>query len=225
MTSNSVRTLLHVAYHGGRLVTYMLVGMACGLVGASIDWGGSLVGVQRMAALLVGGLMVLVGLIGVLRYSGVRLPNWPGGRWIQKWVVKGQRTALQMRPMPRATIIGLLTAFLPCGWLYMFAIVAASTSSALWGAAVMAAFWLGSVPVLTLLGISIQTFAVAVGRRIPLAISLVIVLFGLYTIGGRLTIPAAAFETPLQIDPASNTQQKVESIGQTEPPCCSQKAE
>ncbi|MGW8311353.1 MAG: hypothetical protein ACWGNB_09860, partial [Thiogranum sp.] len=40
--------------------------VACGLVGASINWSGSLFGVQRMAALLVGGLMVLVGLAGML---------------------------------------------------------------------------------------------------------------------------------------------------------------
>ncbi len=84
----------------------------------------------------------------------------------------------------------------------------------------MAAFWAGTVPVLALLGVSVQTLAITLGRRIPLAISLVIVLLGLYTIGGRLTISAAAFEPPAEIDLQADTQQQVEAIGQSEPPCC-----
>ncbi len=225
VTTNGLRAMLHVAYHGGRLVTYSLVGAVCGLIGASIDWGGSVVGVQRLAAFLLGGTMVAVGLLGLMRYSGVRLPRLPHGGRVQKWVVSGQRIAFGMRPLPRALAIGLLTAFLPCGWLYMFAIVAASTSSAISGAAVMAVFWLGSVPVLTLLGISVQTLAGTVGKRVPLLISLVIVLLGIYTIGGRLTIPATAFEPPMQIDAGASTLQQVEAIGQSAPPCCRHESE
>jgi sulfite exporter TauE/SafE len=104
----------------------------------------------------------------------------------------------------------------------MFAIVAASTGDPWWGAAVMIAFWLGSVPVLAVLGISVQTLASTLGKRIPLAVSLVILLLGLYTIGGRLTIPAAAFETPAQIESQTSTLQQVESISESTPPCCSE---
>ena len=40
---------------------------------------------------------------------------------IQRLVLAGQRAAFALRPLPRALSIGLLTAFLPCGWLYLFA--------------------------------------------------------------------------------------------------------
>ena len=33
VTSNGMRALLNVAYHGGRLVTYTLVGVICGIIG------------------------------------------------------------------------------------------------------------------------------------------------------------------------------------------------
>jgi sulfite exporter TauE/SafE len=218
--SHATRAALHFGYHGGRFVMYTAIGMLCGLLGAGLDWGGSLVGLQRAAALLVGGTMVLIGTIGVLRYSGVRFPKSRSAGLVQRWVVRGQRTAMHMKPLPRATVIGLLTAFLPCGWLYLFAVVATSTSSVFMGGAVMAAFWLGSVPLLSVVGISVQTLAGTVGRRVPLLTSLIVVLLGVFTIGGRLTIPATAFEPTLQHEAGSDTLLQVEAAGQTTPPCC-----
>ncbi|MHB8972247.1 MAG: sulfite exporter TauE/SafE family protein [Pirellulaceae bacterium] len=216
--THAARGLLQGAYHGGRLLTYTAVGSVCGLLGAGLNWGGSLVGLQRTAALLVGGVMVAAEVVGVLRYSGARLPRFGASTFIQRWVVLGQRVALRMRPLPRAAVIGLLTAFLSCGWLYMFAVVAASTGSPFGGGAVMASFWLGSVPILGLLGISVQAFAGTFGKRVPLATSLLVIFLGLYTIFGRLAIPAAAFEATVPSRIAPTTLEQVEAAGHLEPP-------
>ena len=78
------RALLHVAYHGGRCVSYVVVGLLCGTAGAVLDLGGSLIGVYRGAAILAGGLMIGTGIIGVLRYSGVRWPALPAAHWAQR---------------------------------------------------------------------------------------------------------------------------------------------
>jgi sulfite exporter TauE/SafE len=48
-----------------------------------------------------------------------------------------------------ALATGLMTVLLPCGHLYGFVLGAATTGSATYGAALMAAFWLGSTPALT----------------------------------------------------------------------------
>jgi uncharacterized protein len=218
--THAARAVLQAAYHGGRLLTYAAVGIVCGLLGAGLNWGGSLVGLQRAAALLVGGMMVAVGILGVLRCYGVSLPQSGATTLIRRWVVLGQRAALKMRPLPRAFAIGLLTAFLPCGWLYMFAVVAASTGSPFWGGAVMVSFWLGSVPILALLGISVQTLAGSVGKRVPLVTSCMVIFLGLYTIFGRLTIPVSAFEATTPFGVAPTTREQVEAVGQLEPPCC-----
>ncbi len=66
-------------------------------------------------------MMVLIGTIGVLRYSGVRLPPRSRSAGFMRAGLSGvSERRCSMRPLPRATAIGLLTAFLPCGWLYMF---------------------------------------------------------------------------------------------------------
>ena len=71
--------------------------------------------------------------------------------------------SLRLTPLPRALSTGLLTAFLPCGWLYLFALKAAETGSPLRGALFMIAFWLGSVPALVLVGAGVQTLARLLG--------------------------------------------------------------
>ena len=48
--SHATRAMLHIGYHGGRLVMYSTIGMLCGLLGAGLDWGGSLVGSGQIGA-------------------------------------------------------------------------------------------------------------------------------------------------------------------------------
>ena len=101
---------------------------------------------------MAGTMMIAVGLAAVLRVAGVHLPEAPLPRMIQRCIIAGQRAAFALSPLPRALSTGLLTAFLPCGWLYLFALKAAGTGSPLQGALFMIAFWLGSVPALVLVG-------------------------------------------------------------------------
>jgi hypothetical protein len=218
--SNAVRAVLQVAYHGGRLVTYSLVGAICGVLGAAIDLGGSLLGLQRIAAVLAGMMMIVVGVLAVLRYRGVSLPHIGLPAFLQRLVVLGQRTAVGLRPLPRALVMGLLTALLPCGWLYWFAIIAAGAGSAAWGAAVMVAFWAGTVPVLVSLGVGVQALTGVLGRRLPLATALILVVLGLYTVGGRLLLPAGAFERLAGSLQGRDAQQQLEAVERSKPPCC-----
>jgi len=210
---------LHAAYHGGRLLTYALVGAVCGLLGAAIDRGGARLGCHRAAALLAGGMMIAVGVAAVLRAVGVRLPHLPLPGSMHRLVLAGQRAAFALRPLPRAICIGLLTAFLPCGWLYLFALKAAETGSPLRGALFMIAFWLGSVPALVLVGASVQTLARLLGQRLPLVTALVIVMLGVFSLAIWMQSPVLAFE-PAKNPADTATVRQVEELGKTIPPCC-----
>lgn len=224
VTSRRGRASLHAAYHGGRLASYAVLGASCGLVGAAVDLGGSMVGLNRLAAVVAGAMMVAVGGVALAHYRGFRL-KWPAAAGkFGRLIVLAQRTALGLRPFPRALVIGLLTALLPCGWLYAFAIVAAGTGSAPWGGAVMAAFWVGTVPVLAFVGLGAQTLSATLGRRVPLVTAIVLVVLGLVTILGRSTLDVRAMELPAAAandDPAH----QVETIRHTPPPCCRQQEE
>jgi sulfite exporter TauE/SafE len=218
------RVGLHAAYHGGRLATYALTGAVCGVLGAAVDQGGARLGCHRAAALLAGGMMIAVGAAAVLRAVGVRLPQAPLPGLVQRLVLSGQRAAFALRPLPRALCIGLLTAFLPCGWLYLFASYAAGTGSPLWGALFMIAFWLGSVPALLLAGVGVQVLARLLGRRLPLVTALAIVVLGVVTLVLRMQTPLRAFE-PVAIRADAASVQRVEELGKSVPPCCRKQAE
>ena len=218
--SCAARTVLQVAYHGGRLIAYSLVGAICGLLGAALDLGGSLLGLQRVAAVLAGVMMIVVGVLALLRYRGAMLPHIRLPTLLQRLVVLGQRAAVGLRPLPRSLVMGLLTAVLPCGWLYAFAIIAAGAGSAAWGAAVMVAFWTGTVPVLVSLGVGVQALTGVLGRRLPPATALILVVLGLYTVGGRLLLPAGAFERMAGSLQGRDAQQQLEAVERSKPPCC-----
>lgn len=214
------RAVLQAVYHGGRLVTYSLLGAICGVLGAALDLGGSLLGLQRVAAVLAGVMMIVVGVLALLRYRGASLPHLGLPAFLQRLVVLGQRAAVGLRPLPRSLVMGLLTAWLPCGWLYAFAIVAAGAGGAAWGAAVMVAFWAGTVPALVSLGVGVQALTGALGRRLPLATALILVVLGLYTIGDRLLLPAGAFARMAESLQGRNAQQQLKAVERSKPPCC-----
>jgi uncharacterized protein len=218
--SHGMRALLQLAYHGGRATSYALLGAACGLLGAALDLGASLVGLQRVACFLAGGMMVVVGVLAVLRYGGLRLPRLPLPAFLQQWARFGQRAAIGLRPLPRALTIGLVTALLPCGWLYAFAIVAAGTGSAVWGAAILLAFWVGTVPILVSVGTAVQALTGTLGRRLPLATAVLIVLLGLGTIAERLTLSGEVWSLPRGLTPGTDTTHQVQAIQQAKPSCC-----
>jgi sulfite exporter TauE/SafE len=80
--------------------------------------------------------------------------------------------------------------------LYAFAALAAATGSAAGGALLMAVFWLGTVPLLLGVGISLD----GVGRRFAAALSrwrpALILGVGVVTLVSRIELPAFAGERP-----------------------------
>ncbi|QDU91029.1 hypothetical protein Pla175_44460 [Pirellulimonas nuda] len=215
--------MLHAAYHGGRLVTYALVGMAAGAAGALLDLASTLAGLQPIALALAGGMMVLFGLAEVARLRNwqtrfARFGHWrPPAAW-GRLIQRGQRFAARRSALPRALSIGLLTTLLPCGWLYAFVVTAAGAGGPLQGAAVMAAFWLGTLPVMLTLGIGVRRLAGVLGDRLPLATAAALIAVGMVTLSGRLTISAEALAQQVTVEAPSAAGQAPDP--NTLPPCC-----
>lgn len=214
---------LQIAYHVGRLLTYAVLGVVAGFVGQALDLGGSMIGVQRIAALLAGALMIAFGLAVTLRTLGrnVAQPRAPG--FVQKMVSRGHAVAMDLEPTQRALAIGLLTTLLPCGWLYAFAIVAAGTGDPALGAMTMAAFWAGTLPVLVSLGVGLRALTGPLRRHVPLISSLAVMVVGVATVIGRVQLPAMSRESVSKATPTSlrESLDAVGDIDQSELPCCS----
>lgn len=175
-----------------------------------MDLGGSAAGLQRSALAVAGALMIGFGVAAMLRQFGVRLVAPPAPAFMRDALVRAHRHVVGWSPVARALAVGLLTTLLPCGWLYAFAITAAGTGNALWGAATMAVFWMGTLPALVGLGFGLQRAGGALARRIPLLTSFVLVAVGVWTLGGRAGLightftPTPAVGKAGASDPASS---------------------
>lgn len=182
----------HAGYSAGRLIAYAALGALAGAFGAALDLGGALLGVQRAAAAVAGALIALWGTRALLESLGRRVPRLEPPAWLRGLVGHGVRLIAGRRPAIRALAIGLLTGCLPCGWLYAFVVTAAGTGGAASGAALMAVFWLGTLPVMVSLGLGLWRLAVPLRRHLPVACAVAMMLVGLLTVAGRLVDAPAA---------------------------------
>ncbi|MEM9345894.1 MAG: sulfite exporter TauE/SafE family protein [Planctomycetota bacterium] len=92
------RVMLNMAYHGGRLTTYVALGVAAGSVGALLDLSGALVGLSRVAMSLTGALMIVFGLSAVMAAMGKRSIRMPVPKFMQKALTVGHRAAMRLSP-------------------------------------------------------------------------------------------------------------------------------
>ena len=217
------KAILNAAYNSGRLVTYSILGAIAGSLGHVLDLGGEYVGIQRAAAISAGLVMIVFGIVALLKIKGVRLPKAPLPGFLIKIVTLGQGLAMAMRPVPRALTIGLLTTLLPCGFLYAFALVAAGTGSPVYGAITMAIFWLGTVPAMAAVGTGIQSLTGVLGKHLPTATAVLIVLVGLYTVIHRLDISSAVYaQTPQSYESLTPEEAaaRLKQLREETLPCC-----
>lgn len=183
------RTALNAAYNIGRLITYLAFGLLAGALGAAFDFGGTLVGVQRIASLAAAALMIAVGAIALLKHFGVSIRRAPIPAPLLKLVHAGHTRAFTLPPLRRALVIGLLTTLLPCGWLYTFVLVSAGTASPFLGALLMSVFWLGTLPMMTAIGVGAQYLTGSLRRHLPLVTNLLLITVGLWMIFARIHAP------------------------------------
>ena len=179
--------LAHLAYNGGRLAAYVTLGAAAGLLGAALDTtGGVLLGVQRATAIVSGVLITFWGLHTLLEALGVRTWRLGAPAPLRALAGRGIGAVAGAPPLARALVVGLATGLLPCGWLYAFVVTAAGTGSALGGAALMAAFWLGTLPAMVSVGVGLQVLAGPLRRHLPVVCATAMIVVGLLAVGGRL---------------------------------------
>lgn len=179
---------LQAAYHAGRLASYTLLGVLGGALGATVDLSARLAGVQRAALALSSGVLIVFGVATVLRLVGIAVPRFPLPAAVRGWADAGHRLAFRMDALPRALAIGLMTALLPCGWLYVFVVTAAGTGDAARGALVMAMFWTGTLPWLMALGGGARLLAGPLAARLPVLTACGLIAAGLFTLSGRFAL-------------------------------------
>ena len=165
----------------GRLTTYATLGALAGLVGRAVDVAGRLAAAQHVASIVAGVVIVAWGVRAIAVARGwLRVRTAGATLWNRGLVqIRGRRA------VSRAWLVGVLTGLLPCGWLWAFVVSAAGTASPAAGAAVMAVFWLGTVPAMT--GVLALGGPVIdrVRRKLPVISACVLIVLGLATLAMR----------------------------------------
>lgn len=141
-----------LAYNAGRVITYCMLGMIFGLVGRTL----LMAGVQRWTSIILG-LLLLLSLFSSRKLSLLR----PVTALIEALKVR-MSALLRQRSVSSLALLGLLNGLLPCGLVYVACAGATATGGVLAGILYMAAFGLGTVPMILGIGVS--------GHLIPLAL-------------------------------------------------------
>ncbi len=210
---------LHVAYHAGRGLAYTALGLAAGAIGAATDIGTRLNSGVRTSAIIAGVLMVLLGVAALAQNLGLIGKVIKPPKALEKTAQAAHRRAFGLEPLHRAAAVGLLTPLLPCGWLYAFVVVAAGTGSPVFGAAVMASFWMGTLPLMGLLGLGLQKLTGPLRDRLPALTSVIVITLGVMTALGRVNIPTVVAPEVGNASLDERLQAAIET-DHSDMPCC-----
>ncbi len=176
--SKSQQTLAHLLYSFGRITTYMVLGALFGFVGGVVSFDNMTSGILLV---FTGVMMILIGisLSGKFTFMS-KIEHTISNTTIYKTFF---HALVGSDRFSSFYLLGMLNGLLPCGFVYVFAITAASTGNPLWGAIVMLVFGLSTLPALFSLGIFVGVFKQIALRNVFIRIaSLLVILFGCYII-------------------------------------------
>ncbi len=167
-----------LGFLAGKLLVLTAAGLLLGALGALVDLDARVGG---LATVLAGSFMVVLGLstLGVPPFDRVILA--PPSSWTRT-VRKSTRSGSAFAPF----LLGLATVLIPCGVTISMMLLAATSGSALSGAAVMAVFVLGTAPMFAAFGFVTQRYASADSRGLGLALGTVVLVLGLVTLNGGM---------------------------------------
>ena len=177
-SSKVSQTFAHLLYNFGRVLTYTLLGAIFGFLGGVVLFSNTANGVLLIFAGLA---MILAGLslMGKIKFLTLIEHSFSSSSLYKNTFKK----VLNSKSNVSFFLLGMLNGLLPCGFVYFFAITAASTADPLWGALVMAIFGLSTVPAMFGVGFLASLASATSFRNMMMSLSSVaVILYGTFTI-------------------------------------------
>lgn len=177
-SSKVSQSFAHLLYSFGRVFTYSILGAMFGALGGVVTFSNNANG----ALLIIAGVaMILAGLslMGKIKFLTLIEHSFASSSIYKNAFKK----VLNSKTNLSFFVLGMLNGLLPCGFVYFFAITAASTASPLYGALVMAIFGLSTIPAMFGLGfLATLTSATSFRNMMMSLASIAVILYGAYTI-------------------------------------------
>lgn len=178
-----------LVYHAGRILTYAVLGILFGLLGKSLAMAGWQQGLSIAAGVFLLGMALLAW-----RFERL-VTALPGFGAFTQWVKQRIGKLLRQNPNGSLFSIGLLNGLLPCGMVYAALAGAISTVGAAEGGMFMAAFGLGTLPLLLLVNVMGRSFSILVRQKISFAQPILLTLVGLLLLQRGLHLDLSLFES------------------------------
>lgn len=177
-SSKVSQSTAHLLYSFGRVFTYSILGAIFGALGGVVTFSNTANGVMLLVA---GMAMVLAGLslMGKIKFLTLIEHSFSSSPFYRNLFKK----VLNSKSNSSFFILGMLNGLLPCGFVYFFAITAASTASPFYGALVMAIFGLSTIPAMFSLGFLASLSSATNFRNMMVSLSsFAVIVYGVYTI-------------------------------------------
>jgi sulfite exporter TauE/SafE len=169
--------IYQLSYNGGRISSYLLVGLLAGSLGAGLTQ----LGISPVAGKLVAAaFMIALGLYLANWWRGLAVLEKLGAKLWRHIQPLGKRLFPIRNPL-QAYLLGLLWGWLPCGLVYTVVVWSLTTGNAYDGAMLMLGFGLGTLPAMLIAGKVFNFFKGWV--RSPLVTAsagIMLIAFGLY---------------------------------------------
>ncbi|WP_415063562.1 sulfite exporter TauE/SafE family protein [Bdellovibrio sp.] len=166
------------SYNLGRLISYTLLGTIAGGVG-QVFLNSDFVALRWISSGLLALILLGTGLSMIFpKLLSEKVNQWSWGHRALGYIKKAQAFHIGRSGFS----VGLLTAFLPCGWLYTYVLAAIATKSPWAGALTLFLFWLGGLPTLSAVPFMVRKTVQSAGLRQQKIAGLVLVVSGLYSL-------------------------------------------
>jgi len=170
----------NVAYQSAKILSYVLVGLLLGAIGAAFN----LNGIRPWIMFAAGVFMIILGLgmTGRFPWAARMTPRPP--KFLITSLSKLRRKAKSDAEVGISSIatpisFGLLTGLMPCAPLQAAQLAAAGTGSAITGGVAMLAFGLGTAPLMLGFGMASSFIPKNWKHRMTVALAIVVMVFGL----------------------------------------------
>ena len=183
-----------LAYHGGRLCSYALLGALLGAIAGSINLAQWTLALRYIAGLL----LIAMGLSIADWWRGIRVIESAGAvlwRPVQRFAGR----LLPVRRWWQGWLLGLAWGLMPCGLIYSALAWSATTQAPLDAALLMLLFGLGTLPAMLTTSFGAARVQALLRRRgLKILIAVLLIASGLWTLqltwrhGGHLDRPIGA---------------------------------
>ena len=177
-SSKVSKTIAHLLYNFGRVLTYTILGAMFGALGGVVLFSNLANGILLITA---GLFMILAGLslMGKIKFLTLIEHSFSSSPLYKKTFQR----VLNSKSNSSFFLLGMLNGLLPCGFVYFFAITAASTANPLYGALVMAIFGMSTIPAMFGVGFLTSLASATSFRNMMMSLSSVaVILYGAFTI-------------------------------------------